>query len=234
MNTFQTFLNACRNEQKNIVKILLERGGIDLNRRDAEGNTPLHSVSREGYRDLVVLLLEKGADASSANNRGETPFHASARKGNRKILARLLEAGADPDAAYNEGCTPLMRLVENRRTDAALWLNDRGPDTEATDQTGHRALDYATAHGLTEVVARLTQNDAADDMARDTEGNTPLLVACGRGNLHIARMLLDAGADANKPLLDSSTPLHWAAQTATAILWRRCSGPARRLTPATE
>ena len=61
MDTFQTFLNACRNGQKNIVKLLLERGGIELNRRDAEGNTALHYVCREGYRDLVVLLLEKGA-----------------------------------------------------------------------------------------------------------------------------------------------------------------------------
>ena len=99
MDTFQTFLNACRNGQKSIVKILLERGGIDPNRRDAEGNTALHYACREGYRDLAVLLLEKGADASSANNRGETPLHAAARKGNREILARLLDAGADPDVA---------------------------------------------------------------------------------------------------------------------------------------
>ena len=39
MDTFQTFLNACCNGQKSIAKLLLERGGIDLNRRDAEGNT---------------------------------------------------------------------------------------------------------------------------------------------------------------------------------------------------
>ena len=110
MDTFQTFLNACRNGQKNIVKILLERGGIDLNRRDAEGNTALHYVCREGYRDLAVLLLDKGADASLVNNRSETPLHAAARKGNREILARLLDAGADPDASDREGCTSLMRL----------------------------------------------------------------------------------------------------------------------------
>ena len=73
MDTFQTFLNACRNGQKSIAKLLLERGGIDLNRRDAEGNTPLHSVCREGYRDLAVVLLEKGADASSQTTGAKRP-----------------------------------------------------------------------------------------------------------------------------------------------------------------
>ena len=85
MDTFQTFLNACRNGQKSIVKILLERGGIDPNRRDAEGNTALHYACREGFRDLVVLLLEKGADASSVNNRGETPLHKIGRASCREV-----------------------------------------------------------------------------------------------------------------------------------------------------
>ena len=55
MDHCQTFLNACRNGQKNIVRIFIERGGIDLDRRDAEGNTALHYVCREGFRDLAVL-----------------------------------------------------------------------------------------------------------------------------------------------------------------------------------
>lgn len=32
-----TFLNACRNGQKSIVQIFLKKGGIDVNKRDAEG-----------------------------------------------------------------------------------------------------------------------------------------------------------------------------------------------------
>ena len=264
MDHCQTFLNACRNGQKNIVRIFIERGGIDLDRRDAEGNTALHYVCREGFRDLAVLLLDRGADPSLTNNRGGTPLHAAARKGNREILARLIDAGADPDAVDNEGCTPLMRLLENHRTDAALWLIDRGADTEVTDRSGHRALDYATVYGLREAVARLSR---PDDAVRDAEGNTPLhqavcndqaevvrtllaaskaqldapndagetplLMACGRGNLHIARMLLAAGADVNRSLPCGLSPLHRAGR-ATVSWPRRCSRPARRLTPATE
>lgn len=59
MDNNQTFLNACRNGQKNIVKILADRGGIDLDRRDAEGNTPLYYACRQGYRDVAALLLER-------------------------------------------------------------------------------------------------------------------------------------------------------------------------------
>ena len=77
MDTFQTFLNACRNGQKNIVKILLDGGRIDLNRRDGEGNTALHYACRQGFRDIISMLLDHGADVTRTNNRSETPLHAA-------------------------------------------------------------------------------------------------------------------------------------------------------------
>ena len=53
MDNNQTFLNACRNGQKSIVQIFLKKGGIDVNKRDAEGNTPLHHACQKGFRDIV-------------------------------------------------------------------------------------------------------------------------------------------------------------------------------------
>jgi len=55
-----TFLNACRNGQKSIVQIFLKKGGIDVNKRDAEGNTPLYYACLKGLRDIVGLLLDSG------------------------------------------------------------------------------------------------------------------------------------------------------------------------------
>ena len=145
MDNNMTFLNACRNGQKGIVQIFLKKGGIDVNKRDAEGNTPLHYACLKGYRDIVNLLLDSEADATIANNLSETPLHAASRSGNKEIIGKLVQYGADIDATDSDGRTPLIRLLDNRRTDAALFLIEQGADTEIADNTGHKAIDYATA-----------------------------------------------------------------------------------------
>ena len=134
-----TFLNACRNGQKSIVQIFLKKGGIDVNKRDAEGNTPLYYACLKGLRDIVGLLLDSDADVSIANNCSETPLHAAARSGNKEIIGKLVQYGADLDATDKEGCTPLIRLLDNKRSDAALFLIEQGADTEIADNSGHRA-----------------------------------------------------------------------------------------------
>lgn len=103
MDNSQTFINACRNGQKSIVQIFLKKGGIDVNRRDAEGNTPLYYACLKGYRDLALLLLDNGADVSVVNNHSETPLHAAARSGNKEIIGRLVADGADMNATDAAG-----------------------------------------------------------------------------------------------------------------------------------
>ena len=95
MDNNQTFLNACRNGQKSIVQIFLKKGGIDINKRDQEGNTALYYACQKGYRDIVALLLDNDADASCINNRSESPLHAAARSGNKEILGKLLQTMKD-------------------------------------------------------------------------------------------------------------------------------------------
>lgn len=106
MDNNQTFLNACRNGQKNIVKILADRGGIDLDRRDAEGNTPLYHACRQGYRDVAALLLERGADPSLANNRGETPLHAAARSATARSSTASWRGAPIPTLPTTRGARP--------------------------------------------------------------------------------------------------------------------------------
>ena len=50
MDNNQTFLNACRNGHKSIVQIFLKKGGIDINKRDQEGNLSLIHISEPTRR----------------------------------------------------------------------------------------------------------------------------------------------------------------------------------------
>ena len=152
----------------------------------------------------------------------------------------------DLDSAYffmetdTAGRTPLLCLLDNKRTDAALFLIDRGADTEIADGNGHKAIDYATANGLREVVSRLSAENTSDVSgntplhqavyngqseivrtllasskamldATNDNGETPLVMACMNGNLIVATLLLNAGADPDKALLNGNAPLHYAA-----------------------
>ena len=59
---------------KTDVAIALIEGGADLDARNKDGNTPLHSASFLCYPDIVPALVDKGADKNARNNSGSTPL----------------------------------------------------------------------------------------------------------------------------------------------------------------
>ena len=155
MDNSLTFLNACRNGQKSIVQIFLKKGGIDVNKRDAEGNTPLHHACLNGHRDIVSLLLEnKGRPGSSQQQVGNpAPCSRKEREqrnpgtapGLRKRHQCRRQGGKDP--AHLPGRQP-----ENRCRHQAHRKGEPTPRLPTT--TGIPPLDYATAHGLKSLVEK--------------------------------------------------------------------------------
>ena len=54
------------------VAIALINAGADLNRRNKDGNTPLHSAAFLCHTKIVQALVTKGADKGARNNSGGT------------------------------------------------------------------------------------------------------------------------------------------------------------------
>ena len=104
------FLNACKNAQKGIVQTFLKKGGINIDKRDSMGNTPLFYASSKGVKDIVQLLLNAGADANLANNISETPLHVAARYGSKEVIKLLTEAGAD--ISFSEITKALFKILK--------------------------------------------------------------------------------------------------------------------------
>ena len=97
INLDNMLLTACKNGQKGIVQTFLKKGGIQLDKRDAQGATPLHHASAKGSRDIVKLLLDAGADATIADNHSRTALHLAAQTGNKDIIRLLHDKGVELD-----------------------------------------------------------------------------------------------------------------------------------------
>ncbi|KAL5010411.1 hypothetical protein ScPMuIL_012716 [Solemya velum] len=87
----------------------LVKEGVDLNKRDKDGMTPLGIAAFWGYADIVQSLLEAGADVNAANSGSMwTPLHCAAFQDHGKVVMKLFE-GSRPDLTCKDkkGRTPV-------------------------------------------------------------------------------------------------------------------------------
>jgi ankyrin repeat protein len=107
----------------------LLKDGLEVNLRDAKGNTLLMLASYHGKTETVVMLLKARATVDLRNDKGQTPLGGVAFKGYVEIATLLLDAGADPvadqggstpaDFATLAGKTEILALLQARRDNAA-------------------------------------------------------------------------------------------------------------------
>lgn len=64
---------ACQNNNRRVAKLLI-KAGINLNKQNLNGNTPLHYCYAYAFTQLAEFLIAKGADESLSNNDGKLPY----------------------------------------------------------------------------------------------------------------------------------------------------------------
>jgi ankyrin repeat protein len=198
----------------------------DVNRRNADGSTPLQWAIYEGDLVEVKRLLRLGADVSLANNYGATPMGLAAEVGNADMIAVLLEAGANADSPDPDGMTALQMVARTGNVKAAQLLLNAGAAVDAREKWGGQtALMWASARRHpammqlliakgADVNARSTVRDyqrhvTAEGRPKslDSGGLTPLLYAARENCRACVEVLLKSGADINLPDPDGVSPL---------------------------
>ncbi len=76
------------------VSRLIARG-VDVNRRNDDGNNALWFAIRSGDSVTVSLLIGEGVDLDNQNENGATPLIWAASAGRREMVEMLLAGGAD-------------------------------------------------------------------------------------------------------------------------------------------
>lgn len=85
-------------------------------------------------------------------------------------------------------------------------------DLVSASNDAQLALLYCALYGCVEHIGYLLDHCGSEPNCCDSRGRTPLHFACCRGNAHIAKVLLDRGADPNRwDAKNEVTPLHCAA-----------------------
>ena len=155
----EPLFQAIDQHQERAALGLVERGQIDLNTRNANGDTPLHRAVETGMPRLTKALLAAGAKADAPTKNGEVALHLAALHPEPVFTDLLLAAGADPRMRNADGESPLHWAALSGHIVVAQRLLARGADARAKTRGGMSARDYAKREGHAEIARLLERFD---------------------------------------------------------------------------
>lgn len=138
---------ASFNGNINIVKLLVNANGINVNQDGPLQLTPIHGAARNGHTEVVQMLLGKQAIPHKPDAEKSTPLHKAAAAGDLGFDAAvaLLMKGCPPDKKDIYGATPFhtacfsgaANLVKRYLSNDLLQTIEGGIDAVDDDlQTG--------------------------------------------------------------------------------------------------
>ena len=163
-----------------------------------------HLTSLEVYEEL---LKNKPALVHSTTNDGRTALHYAAEKGNYAFAEILVRYDADVNANDNAGRTPLMEASHG-----GPWKEGTAVSIIDLLVKNNASVDIFTASaiGNANIIGDLLKQskDTINDV--DQNGQTVLYHAARNNHFNAVKLLIENGADVNKPCTDGQTPLYTA------------------------
>ncbi|KAF7185073.1 Heterokaryon incompatibility protein 6, OR allele [Pseudocercospora fuligena] len=147
---------AIRLQKQSCIEVLLKSNAVDINARDADGDTALHlvAISHDPMPYLEALLSRNGLAINIKHNAGETPLHLMCSRKDPSCAAEILLMRSDLDInARNQlGMTILHQLLSRSSFD---------------DTSEELAI-------VSQLVEMVLANHDLNVYIQDVHGNTPL------------------------------------------------------------
>jgi len=174
------------------------------------GDTPLIAAASKGNNECCRILLDSCPSVDVAkemvqtmNNGGDAPLGVAVGGGHGGEMLEILlrfDRGSDGFDTLNHknksGLTPLLIACERNHANIVHSLINKGAEPSC-DSRGRSPLAVAAFCGCMDVAETLLKLEMGKTLidVQDEGGCTPLWLAARTGNVKMASLLLEAGAD---------------------------------------
>lgn len=162
----------------------------------------------------MIELLSNNADVNCGGRDGATPLFVAAAGGHVEAVNMLLSHQPLIDKACDAGETPLFIAAQYGHVSVVIRLLEAGANVERVMMKEDLTpLMIALGRNHIEVGRALVKFHANPNRAYLNSGGATLLhYAVGKGQLEWVKLLLEAGAEVDKPADNGATPIFIAAQ----------------------
>ncbi|XP_074058153.1 transient receptor potential cation channel subfamily A member 1 [Macrotis lagotis] len=209
-----------------IVKILIEHNGTDVNLIGENGNTPLMLACSKDNSEALKFLVDNGAKICKTNKFGCFPVHLAAFSGSKKCIEMLLKFGEGQGYSReyqinflnNRNSSPLHYAVQSGDLEMIKLCLLNGAQIELVENGKCTALHFAATQGATEIVKLMISSySGRDDIINIVDGNNETLLH--RVSLfdhhELAEYLISMGANINSIDCEGRSPLLLATSSAS-------------------
>lgn len=179
---------AARKNLSSIASLLISYGADPKRgRKDNPEHLPMNEAIDFRRADIIALLARNGGISTAFDENGWTVLHHAANKGQEELVRAFIKAGMDPNAETQNGTTPLMMAIHNHHNNLVKTLLD----------------DPGVVSGICTYYTRT-----------DERKHNAFHLAVSTQKTHIAKRMIELGADINTADAEGATPLWMAIDNA--------------------
>ncbi|EFX66681.1 hypothetical protein DAPPUDRAFT_4924, partial [Daphnia pulex] len=160
-------------KSKTAVKELLKHKDVDVNVKDKDNFTPLHSATLWGNIpiDLFRIILEKSTNVNAQAQNGKSALHWAILNKSETAVKELLKHKdlMDVNATNNKNQTALHFAIlwKNMPIELFRIILENSDDVNGQDEDGHTALHWAMGEKFETAVEELLKGKDVDVNIKD-------------------------------------------------------------------
>lgn len=202
-----------RRPDKEVINYFIGKG-VDLNKADNEGNTPLLLAASGRDAELIRTLLPGIKNINAVNEKGESALTRAIATGTAEIASLLLKNGADVKVVDKDGNNLAYHWFNSFREGGPQFGGPGGPGGQGgrpQPQGGGQGRPQEQSGNDFDKKQEILKSSGLDVSAPQKNGSTLFHLAVAKENLKLIEKAAALGVDVNAQDKEGTTPLHKAA-----------------------